>query len=95
MKTMAIRLEDDLHEQLSILSQLTATSLTEIIRTAIETHVAAKCSDPEIAAQADQVLAEIDAAANRRRDAIGALFQGKPPKATGTARRGRKAGDES
>lgn len=90
MKTMAIRLDDDLHAQLQVIAQLEQTTITDIIRTAIENHMEAKRNDPALAAQAEGVLAEIDDAAAKRRDAIGALFQANP-KATGTSRRGRKA----
>lgn len=88
MKTMAIRLDDELHEQLSILAQLENTSITELIRTAIEQHLSAKRNDPELAAQADEILAEIDAQATKRREAISALFEPTPAK---PARRSRKA----
>lgn len=93
MKTLAIRLDDEMHEQLSILSQLEGTSITEIIRTSIESYLDAKRNDPALAAQADEALAEIDAAATRRREAIGALFQGPTAKAPQGSRRGRKGTD--
>jgi len=88
VKTMAIRLDDELHEQLSILAQLENTSITELIRTAIEQHLRVKRNDPGLAAQADEILAEIDAQATKRREAISALFEPAPAK---TARRSRKA----
>lgn len=91
MKTMAIRLDDELHAQLSILAQLEGTTITDLIRTAIETHLAAKRNDPSLAAQADEVLAEIDAEATKRRDAISTLFTSPPAK---PARRTRKSTTE-
>ena len=74
MKTMAIRLDDDLHAQLAILAQLSETSIAELIRTSIESYVQSKRDDPALAAQADSVLADIDSEARSRRDAIASLF---------------------
>ena len=102
MKTMALRLEDDLHAQLSVLATLSGGSITEIIRNAIDAYLASKRSDPALAAQAESVLAEIDAAAKTRRDAIANLFaagedtKGETPHLTSVGetpkRGGRKSG---
>ena len=74
MKTLAIRLEDEQHAQLSVLAQLEGTTVTDFIRSAIDAHLLTKRSQPEIAAKAEQVLAEIDAEAANRRTAIATLF---------------------
>ncbi len=74
MKTMAIRLDDDLHAQLTVLAQLDETTITDIIRRSIENFVTAKREEPDIAARAEAVLAEIDQEAANRRDAISTLF---------------------
>ena len=74
IKTMAIRLEPELHAQLAIIAQLEDTSIAEEIRMAIEGHVAAKRSAPELAAKADAVLAEIEREMSTRRDALSSLF---------------------
>ena len=94
MKTMAIRLEDDLHAQLTILAQLSNTSIAEIIRTSINSYVENRRNDPNLVSQADGVMAEIDAEAQVRREAIAKLFEehwpkGEPPstKAAGRARK--------
>lgn len=92
MKTLAIRLDDDVHAQLSVVAQLRDSNITEVIRTAIEAYIESARSDPSLVAQADEVLAEIDAAASKRRDAIGALFQTGEAK---PARRGRKPSTET
>jgi len=84
MKTMAIRLDDDLHAQLQVLAQLSDTSITEVIRSAIDAHLQAKRHDPALVAQADSVLADIDAAAASRRDAIATLFAPEPKTGDGT-----------
>lgn len=92
MKTLAIRLDDDMHAQLSILAQLKGTNITDLIRTAIDEHLLASRNDPTLAAQADEVLAEIDAEASKRREAIGALFEAPTAK---PARRSRKAATDA
>lgn len=79
MKTMAIRLEDELHAQLTALSQLEGLSITDVIRASIEGHLLAKRSAPELATRADEVLASIDAEAAERRNAIAALFGDSEP----------------
>ncbi|AZZ79756.1 DNA-binding protein [Gordonia alkanivorans] len=74
MKTLAIRLEDEQHARLSILAKLSGVSLTDTIRDAIESRIATLASDPEIAAKAEALTAEIDREAAEQRDAIATLF---------------------
>lgn len=96
-KTLAIRLDLDLHARLSVIAQLQSTSLVEEIRNAIEAHVVAKASDPELAAKAEAARQAIEADASTRRGALASLFgsaddsgEKVPPKArTG----GRKASE--
>jgi predicted DNA-binding protein len=85
---MAIRLDDELHAQLAVVAQLEATTITDVIRVAIETHLEAKRKDPALAARAEAFRADIDAEALKRRDALSTLFE-TPPKSTG--RRTRKS----
>ncbi|MGZ6609004.1 MAG: DNA-binding protein [Solirubrobacteraceae bacterium] len=93
MKTMAIRLEDDLHAQLAILAQLSGGSIAELIRSSIEHYVETKRQDPALAAQADSVLAEIDSEARSRREAIATLFAAPTdPAANGEAAASAKSG---
>jgi predicted transcriptional regulator len=79
MKTMAIRLEDDTHAQLSMLAQLEELTVTDAIRQAIDSYIAAKRSQPELTARAEAVLADIDRDAASRREAIASLFEGGQP----------------
>jgi predicted transcriptional regulator len=79
MKTLAIRLEDDTHAQLSMLAQLEELTVTDAIRQAIDSYIAAKRSQPELTARAEAVLADIDRDAATRRDAIASLFTGDGP----------------
>lgn len=74
MKTLAIRLDDELHAQLSVLAQLSGTSLTDEIRQALEAHLKAKRSSPELSARAKQVSEEIEHEAQARQAAITTLF---------------------
>ena len=52
MKTLAIRLDDELHAQLSVLAQLSGTSLTDEIRQALESHLKATRDNPELTKRA-------------------------------------------
>ena len=52
MKTLAIRLDDELHAQLSVLAQLSGTSLTDEIRQALEAHLKASATNPELTKRA-------------------------------------------
>ena len=51
-KTLAIRLDDDLHAAAAAVAQLQGTSLTELIRTAIEEHLEAQKANGALAEQA-------------------------------------------
>ena len=74
MKTLAIRLDDELHAQLSVLAQLSGTSLTDEIRQAIESHLVAKRASPELTERAKAVSEEIEHEAQVRQAAIVSLF---------------------
>mgnify|MGYP000843930079 CR=1 FL=1 len=74
MKTMAIRLDDELHAQLSVLAQLSGTSLTDEIRQALEAHLKAKRTSPELSERAKAVSEEIEHEAQVRRAASTTLF---------------------
>lgn len=89
MKTLAIRLEDDMHARLSIVAKLAEESLTDIIRTAIEQHIAKLSSDSRIQAKADALRAEIEREAQEQQGALSQLFDG-PTTTTPTARASRK-----
>ncbi len=93
MKTLAIRLDDELHARLSMLSKLAGTSVTDTIRTAIEKHLDALSSDPTITAKAEDLRAEIEKDAAEQRDALAALIgaTSKQPSKTTTTRGSRAA----
>ena len=74
MKTLAVRLDDELHARIGMLSKLSGTTVTDTIRTAIENHVEVLASDPTITAKAEELTAEIDKEAELQRQALKALF---------------------
>lgn len=74
VKTLAIRLEPELHAQLSLIAQLRSSNITDEIRQAIETHVAAVTGSSEFAGKADELLEDIEREATARRAAIATLL---------------------
>jgi hypothetical protein len=74
VKTLAIRLEDDAHARLALLSKLGGLSITDTIRTAIDGHLAALAAQPDIAAKAEALTSEIEREAAEQRSAIQALL---------------------
>lgn len=103
VKTLAIRLEPDLHAQLSLIAQLRGHTITDEIKAALEAHITGAKTMPELAGRAEAVLADIERDATARRAAITTLFgttEPVPPaepeaENTGSARaRGRRGGSE-
>ena len=74
MKTMAIRLDEELHAQLSVLAQLRESTITDEIRSAIEAHLLSCRSSPELGGRAKAVLDEIERDSQARQAAIATLF---------------------
>jgi predicted DNA-binding protein len=92
-KTLAIRLEPELHAQLSVIAQLRDSTISDEIRTAIEAHIRATKTAPELAARGAAVLEEIERDAATRRDAIATLFGNDDP-APARVPKARKATSE-
>ena len=86
MKTLAIRLDDDLHAQLSVLAQLRQSTITDEIRLALEGHLEASKSDPELKNRAQAVLDDIERDAKAREAAIATLFSPSAGQTTTTAK---------
>ncbi len=74
VKTLAIRLEPDLHAQLSLIAQLRGATITDEIKAALEAHITAAKTMPELTGRADAVLADIERDATAKRAAIATLF---------------------
>jgi predicted transcriptional regulator len=83
VRTLAVRISDDLRAQLDVLAQLTNRTVTEEIRLAIEAWIAKSKSDPDVLKQAEAVRAEIERDAQTRRNAIAAIFDGADGKTSG------------
>jgi predicted DNA-binding protein len=81
VKTLAIRLEPDLHARLSVIAQLRGSTITDEIREAIAQHLERLRTDGDLTAKAGSVLDDIERDAQARRDAIAALFGDEPAKA--------------
>lgn len=96
LRTLAVRITDDLRAQLDVLAQLTGRSTTEEIRLAIEHWIAKSKSNPNLLKKAEAVRADIERDAETRRNAIAAIFnsdgepkgEAKPParRSTGSSK---------
>ena len=76
LRTLAVRIHDDLRAQLDVIAQLNDRSVTEEIRVALETRVETTKSDPKTLQRAESVRAEIEREAETKRNAITAIFGG-------------------
>ncbi|MDT5024272.1 MAG: hypothetical protein QOE61_698 [Micromonosporaceae bacterium] len=74
VKTLGIKLPDELHAQLVLIAQLDSLSLTDAIRQAIDYYIERKRGEGNLAERAAQALGEIEREAAMRRDALQALF---------------------
>ncbi len=96
MKTLAIRLEEPLHAQLTAVAQIEGITITDAIRQAIEAYVGRLKDSDQLNTKAQAMLDEIEREAEARRAAISSLFstdQAKAaPSTTRSSRRGRPQG---
>ncbi len=74
VKTLAIRLPDELHAQLVLIAQLDDLTLTDTIRAAIEALIDRKRAEGDLAGRAARAIEEMDREAAARRSALQALF---------------------
>jgi hypothetical protein len=74
VKTLAIKLEDSTHAQLTAIAQLEGLPVTTVIKEAVETAIEAKRHQPELSGKAEAMLDEIEREAAARREAIATLF---------------------
>ena len=74
MKTMAVRLDDELHLQLTVVAQLSGTTVTDAIRQAVHDYIAKLSTDGELATKAQTALQDMEQDLAKRRNAIAALF---------------------
>lgn len=76
LRTLAVRITEDLRAQLDIVAQLTGRTATEEIRLALEHWIEKVKSDPTMLQKAAAVRAEIERKAKTERAAIAAIFGG-------------------
>lgn len=74
LRTLAVRISDDLRAQLDIIAQLNDRTATEEIRLALEFWIAQAKANPETLKRAQQVQSEIERKAQTQRNAIAAIF---------------------
>ena len=76
LRTLAVRMSDDLRAQLDVIAQLNDRTVTEEIRIALESWIERSKNDASVLARAETVRAEIERNAQVKRNAIAAIFAG-------------------
>lgn len=89
IRTLAVRMTDDLRAQLDVLAQLNDRSVSEEIRIGLEAWVETSKSDPKVLRRAETVRAEIEREAKTKQSAIEAIFGSVAAAPKGT--RGKQA----
>jgi hypothetical protein len=67
VRTIAIRVTPDFHAQLTVVAQVDDVSLTDLMMTALETHVEARRQAPDFKAKVQAALTEAEAQMARTR----------------------------
>ena len=88
MRTLAIRLEDELHATLGMIAKVEGLTLTDAMHQAIDQWIDQRRHNPELQARAQAMLEEIEQDAATRRGAIEALL-GDDTTSKPSPRRGR------
>ena len=94
MRTLAVRITEDLRAQLDVIAQLNDRSVTEEIRIALEAWVVTSKSDPKVLARAETVRAEIEREAKTKQSAIEAIFGGEPGPTSAPRAKGKSSAEE-
>lgn len=96
MRTIAIRVEEEFHQQLTLLAQLSRHSLTDEVKGALEEHVARRSKEVDLTAEAQAALEEIDREHATRRGAIESLLskKGSGASAASPARKSTRSKDQ-
>lgn len=95
MKTIAIRLEDETSELLSLVAQLEGTSQIDQIREAIASHLERKVAGGNLTARAQEALDEVEREASARRKAIEQLVSNVADSVRTTKPAGRRRGSQA
>ncbi|GAA3734794.1 hypothetical protein GCM10022239_08660 [Leifsonia bigeumensis] len=95
IKTLAVRLSEDVRAQLDVIAQLNDRTVTDEIRLAIEAWIEKTKSDPSVLQRAQFVRDEIEREAATKRGAIEAIFNkptGKPKTSSSSSPDAEKGG---
>ncbi len=103
VKTLGVKLQPDVHAQLSFIASLRPGkgTITDEIQIAIAEHIARAKDDPELQGRAAAARAEIEREAAARQQAIASLFDADPAASPAgadrarTSRRPAKGGDST
>ncbi len=95
MKTIAIRLEDETSDLLTLVAQLEGTSQIEQIREAITSHLERKVADGDLSTRAQEALDEVEREADAKRKAIEQLVSNVADKVRTTKPAGRRQGSQA
>lgn len=95
MKTIAIRLEDETSEMLTLVAQLEGTTQIEQIREAITSHLERKVAGGDLTARAQEALDEVEREASAKRKAIEQLVGDVANKVGQTKPTGRHRGTQA
>lgn len=93
VRTLAVRLPDELNTQLILVASLDGISQAEVVRKAVEEYIVRRRDSGDLAARAQAALEEVDREAEARRAALAALLGpegGKPQAPTKAASRARE-----
>ena len=93
VKTLGIRLQPDVHAQLSFVAQLREGTITDEIQIAIAEHIARAKADPELSSRAAEARAEIEREAAARQQAIANLFADADTTGSRPSRRAQRGGE--
>ena len=91
VKTLGIRLPDELHTQFALVAQLDGLNLTDAIRKAVEFYVRSKRDEAGFAERAAAALEVIEREAADRKAVISALFGQEAQAGASTAGKARKS----
>ncbi|WP_433598725.1 hypothetical protein ACQPXH_23900 [Nocardia sp. CA-135953] len=81
-KTMAIRVDPEIHAELSLVAQLRGNTLADEHLQAVLNHIEKAREEADLAERAEEAIAEIEREAALKRDAINRLRRSKPAVAT-------------
>jgi hypothetical protein len=81
VRTLAVRVSPDFHAQLSMVAQVDEVSLTDLMMTALQNHVAARREAPDFKEKVQAALAEAEAQMARTK----AMLLGTVSEGTGEA----------